>query len=446
MITNAQFIQAVFPNVPEGGGGWIARRADLRPEALEADSNNFVGCSSFYPGDDGSFRARKGSFAACHFLMLDDLGTKVPLERLGNFELSWLIETSPGNFQGGIILEEPLTDGDAAARLLDAVIEAGLCDAGAATPMTRWARLPVAINGKAKHFDEAGNPFQCRMVEWRPDCRYTPQEIVERLQLELVPAGHQQSPLDQTWEAPSNVLIPRPPENPVIEALKTQGLYKTQLGPGKHDVTCPWVREHTDELDTGAAYFEPDEFYPLGGFSCLHSHRDKYHVRELLGHLDVPATEAQHKPVIRIVVGELDRVVDAAEKELAGQGQHYQAGGLIVSVATDPTTGDPSIVPTTLPALTRELSVAASWERFNKQSQDWSRCDPPERHARILFDARKFNHLLPLAGVARQPYFRESDGELITQPGYDSKSQRFSVFDPDHFVIPGVIENPNLMA
>jgi len=135
MITNAQFIQAVFPNVPEGAyaaaciksgdpgrGGWIARRADLRPEALEADSNNFVGCSSFYPGDDGSFRARKGSFAACHFLMLDDLGTKVPLERLGNFELSWLIETSPGNFQGGIILEEPLTDGDAAARLLDAVI------------------------------------------------------------------------------------------------------------------------------------------------------------------------------------------------------------------------------------------------------------------------------------------------------------------------------------
>ena len=63
--------------------------------------------------------------------MLDDLGTKVPLDRLGGFELSWRIETSPGNYQGGIILAEPLTDGAAAVRLLNAVIDAGLCDAGA---------------------------------------------------------------------------------------------------------------------------------------------------------------------------------------------------------------------------------------------------------------------------------------------------------------------------
>jgi len=47
----------------------------------------------------------------------------------------------------------------------------------------------------------------------------------------------------------------------------------------------------------------------------------------------------------RRVAGDLHRVVDAAEKELANRGRHYQAGGLIVSVSTDPTSGDPSIVP-----------------------------------------------------------------------------------------------------
>ncbi|MFO0406806.1 MAG: hypothetical protein ACK50Q_10540, partial [Labrys sp. (in: a-proteobacteria)] len=85
---------------------------------------NYLGCSSFYPGNDGSFRARKAQFAACHFLMLDDLGTKVPLYRLDGFELSWLIETSPGNHQGGIILVEPIVDGAEAVRLLNAVIDA----------------------------------------------------------------------------------------------------------------------------------------------------------------------------------------------------------------------------------------------------------------------------------------------------------------------------------
>ena len=201
-------------------------------------------------------------------------------------------------------------------------------------------------------------------------------------------------------------------------------------------MTCPWVHEHTDELDTGAAYFEPDELYPVGGFCCQHSHRDKYHIRALLEFLGVRNAEARHKPVIRVVAGDLHRVVDAAEKELANRGRHYQAGGLIVSVSTDPASGDPSIVPTSAPALTRELSVAATWEKYDGRAEDWVRCDPPARHAGILFDAQNFRYLPPLAGVARQPYFRESDGELITQPGYDKTAQRFGVFDARQFVIP----------
>jgi hypothetical protein len=193
------------------------------------------------------------------------------MDRLDGFELSWLIETSPGNYQGGIILAEPLTDGPAAVRLLNAVIDSGLCDAGATGPLSRWARLPVAINGKPKYADDAGTPFQCRLIEWRPDNRYTPQEIVDRLQLELAPAGRP----NKTAKSPApsdsasygigddgdDVLIPKTAENPVVAALKARRLYKTPLGSGKHDITCPWVQEHTDALDTGAAYFEPDEFY-----------------------------------------------------------------------------------------------------------------------------------------------------------------------------------------
>lgn len=459
-ITNADFVAAVFPVLPVGSfaavvskagdpntGGWMAHRADPMVAALLAGTNNFVGCSSFYPGGDGSFKARKAQFAACHFLMLDDLGTKVPLDRLAGFQLSWLIETSPGNFQGGIILDEPLTDSDVAVRLLNAMIDAGLCDAGATGPLSRWARLPVGINGKPKHADPSGAPFHCRLIEWRPDVRYSPSEIVDLLKLNIAPDRRPTKPTKsaQHLQADSphknyndidEVLTPRPAENPVVAALKARGLYKTPLGSGKHDVTCPWVHEHTDELDTGAAYFEPDDLYPIGGFCCQHSHRGKFHIRSLLDFLGVRDTEARHKPVIRVIAGDLHRIVDAAEHELANRGQHFQSGGLIVSVSTDPASNDPSIVPTSLPALTRELSVVATWEKPGGREDDWVRCDPPARHTGILFDAQNFRYLPPLAGLARQPYFRELDGELVTQPGYDKIARRFGVFDPRQFVIP----------
>jgi hypothetical protein len=42
-------------------GGWLASRADQVPNSVVAEHNNYLGCSSFYPGDDGSFKARKPS-------------------------------------------------------------------------------------------------------------------------------------------------------------------------------------------------------------------------------------------------------------------------------------------------------------------------------------------------------------------------------------------------
>lgn len=454
MISNSEFIAAVFPILPEGAftamcsksgdpssGGWAARRAD-QAVALCAGDNNYVNCASFYPDDDGSFKARKAKFAACHFLMLDDLGTKVPMERLADFKLSWLIETSPGNYQGGIILAEPLTDGAQAERLLNALISAGLCDAGASGPLSRWARLPVAINGKRKYVVD-GESFQCRLIEWQPSARYTVEQIVNGFQLELAPTGRPiraarssaraDDPLQSSCDG--DVLTPKATENPVVAELKARGLYKTPLGSGKHDMTCPWIQEHTDGLDTGAAYFEPDDRYTLGGFCCQHSHRDKYHIRALLEFLSLSNADARHKPIIRALAGDLHRVVDAAEQELAKRGRHYQAGGLIVSITTNPSTGDPSIVPITAPALTRELSIAASWEKFDARAKDWVRCDPPTRHAAILFDSQNFRYLPPLVGVVRQPYFRELDGELVTRAGYDPASQRFGVFDARQFVV-----------
>ena len=51
-----------------------------------------------------------------------------------------------------------------------------------------------------------------------------------------------------------------------LMALRDRGLYKAPLGDGKHDITCPWLKDHTGEVNGGTAYFEPDDNWPIGGF------------------------------------------------------------------------------------------------------------------------------------------------------------------------------------
>jgi hypothetical protein len=459
-VTNEEFLGAVFHHLPEGAhaavcsksgdpttGGWYARRADQVVGNLTAANNNYFNCSSFTLSDDGDIHARKENFAAYNALMLDDIGTKVPSDRLGNFEFSYLLETSPGNYQGGIILADPITNGDDANRLLNAAIAAGLCDKGASGAQGRWMRLPVGINGKAKHANEAGEPFKCRLVKWNPELVYTTQEIVDGLKLEIAPAAEptlqsavNSDPTGDNDDA-DDVFTPKSAENPVINALKTKGYYKTPLGSGTHDVTCPWCAEHTDGLDTGAAYFEPSESYPIGGFRCQHSHGDTYKTKQFLEFLGIKKAEAKHKPVIRVVNGELHHIVNTAERLLAKSGRYYQSGGLIVNIMTNPETGDPSISPVNGPTLTKVLSQCAAWEKYNEKLGGFVPCDPPARHIGILNDSQSYTHLAHLNGVARQPYFRETDGALVTEAGYDKASQRFGVFNARKFETPDPTED-----
>ena len=178
-----------------------------------------------------------------------------------------------------------------------------------------------------------------------------------------------------------------------MAALRNRGLYKAPLGEGKHDITCPWVQEHTGQVDGGTAYFEPDELWPIGGFKCQHGHCADRHIRDLLRALDIERSAARMKPTIRVVPGEMNRVVDAAERELAQSRRFYQRGGLIVTVVTDPGTRETRVQEIGQPALLRALAGAAMWERFDARCQDWVRIDPPARHAGVLFDSSSYPHL-----------------------------------------------------
>lgn len=398
---------------------------------LPADANNYFSLAVFKPDEAGRYRRQKARFHALLAVMLDDVGTKVPLERL-TLPPSWLVETSPGNYQAGYLLREPLIDGLVADRLMNAIVAAGLCDPGANGPRARLARLPVAINGKHSP------PFVCRMVTWSPELRYSVEELTDGLQLELAQTERKKRGSRSAQERPADgdpVWIPRPDENAVLVALRDRGLYKAPLGEGKHDITCPWVKEHTRQADGGSAYFEPDDLWPIGGFKCYHGHCAERHVRDLLRVLDIEVNAARMKPTIRVMPGEMNRVVDGAERELAESRRHYQRGGLIVTVVTDPGTRETRVQDVSQQALVRALAGAATWERFDARSEEWVRSDPPARHAAVLFDSTSYPHLPVLNGLARQPYLR-TDGSLMTAAGYDPATGLFGVFDAREFSVP----------
>ena len=447
--SNADFLAAVFPDLQEQehfaavyvigavrkGSAW--KQADIADDVdADTEGRNWYFTLSTYLPQDGEYRRRKSHFHRAYGVMLDDIGSKVDADRLYDFPPSYIIQTSDGNYQAGYLFDEPCTDLPRVEALQDALVEAGLCDAGAKGPSARLGRLPFGINGKY-------DPWHaCRLVEFRVDRRYSIDEIIEGLEL-VPPAPTAKRKRKATGERlaalidknAADVHIPRADENPVLAALKERGLYKRLLSPGKHDITCPWVHEHTDAIDHGTAYFEPTPLYPIGGFKCQHSHGANKHMGALLEYLSVTPAQAKHKDTIRVTAGDLHRVVDAAERVLAASGKYYQRGGCISQIVTMPESGDTRIGIMNSNALLRALSEGANWERFDGRSDDFVVCDPPTRHVGVLFDSEVFNHLPPLQGVARQPYLRP-DGAVVSAAGYDAASQMYGVFDERAFTIP----------
>ena len=290
-ISNAEFLTTVFgcherldrPVVCNFSGhpgasaprSWAGRPWVSGKTLTEGAGDNwYFSLATFSPDAEGNYRRQKMHFAGLHAIMLDDIGTKAAeRSRLDALPPSWLLETSPGNYQAGYLLAEPLTDGKLAEELVKAIIAAGLCDKGADGPLARYARLPAAANGK--HTPH----FACRLVEWRPERRLTPTEIIEGLELELrKPDPRRATSPTPIRERPVNdnaIYLPRASENPVIAALRERGLYRESIGTGKHGVTCPWVNEHTDGIDSGTAYFEPGDTHPIGGFK-YNDQNDEY--------------------------------------------------------------------------------------------------------------------------------------------------------------------------
>lgn len=151
------------------------------------------------------------------------------------------------------------------------MIASGLTADGADPGMngvTRYGRLPVGMNGKAKYVDRGGRRFVQRVAIWSPEIRYSVDEIAEAYGVNMTTVSRKLYGTKVRHPQPS-------PNDGFIAVLQAAQLYLEPLSSIEkgHRIVCPWVREHTDQEPSGTVYFEPSEHNEWrGGFKCHHGH------------------------------------------------------------------------------------------------------------------------------------------------------------------------------
>lgn len=449
-INNEEFLQAIFRNLPEDqralvcgfkghpgnvpSANWVGLPYLPGETSFDPERNSYFTLSTIVRDAEEKWRRRKINFAAQHVLVLDDIGTKaVGLDQLP-LSPSYVIETSPGNYQAGYIFSEPVVDGMIAERLMNAIIAAGLCDPGAGGPLARYARLPVGKNGKHDP------PFPCLLLVWHPERRYSVDEIIEGFKLEWsvdqeITQGTESDGHINTEGITSKAFLPSLRENPVITRLKELNLYKkTSDRKGMHDIVCFWKNEHTGNQDGGTSYFEPTNIRRSGGFKCFHKHCKNRTIFDLCKILNIDIVDAGNWPRIRIIEGYMNEIIDSIEKVIAKTGKFYQRGGEIVRIYIDPYTKQPIIFKYSFSLFIRFIDFLIRFERYDKRSDMWLPCNPSILHCKMLFEGGEYKYIPILHRLTWQPYLRP-DLSLMTEPGYDKELGFFGVFCKEKYPI-----------
>jgi len=154
------------------------------------------------------------------------------------------------------------------------------------------------------------------------------------------------------------------------------------------------------------------------------------------------------RPTIRLVAGEMDRIVDEAEVALlkANRGL-YQRDNKIVFVGYSPAkaaNGDDTVTIQILErgehALLVDMAASANFEKFDKRANGWIAADPPLPIVKGLQQHGLGKLRFPtLHGVITAPTLR-GDGSILNAPGYDAATGL--LLDPRGVEFPAISEQP----
>jgi|GEM_PF-2432266 len=267
-----EFIGAIFdlPNLPDDervcltlagdDGGWSNFPATPRRLARYQPGSGawYFGISTYAPPDEtGYFSRGREHSRYCYCLVLDDVGTKA---KEPDVVPSWKLESSPGNYQWGYIIEPIDVSSPAGEALVEgcqrAISRAGYSDDGARGTY-RVMRVPGSLHKTG---------FVARVTAWHPDRVWDLEDLMAELELEPV-KERERKRVDAGPGVPEHEL-----EDPVLDWLVANGHTTGVVGPKFFEVICPWAHEHTD--GNGTAGFTPAGYNPGfdHAFSCFHEH------------------------------------------------------------------------------------------------------------------------------------------------------------------------------
>lgn len=251
--------------------GGLKLSTDLRA------GENWYFCISLFSPDfmTGKAVRRKAKFLGAYAVVLDDVEEKLPIHLANRLpQPSYKLRTSNSSFQWGYILNKPEQSQQRIDNLTDQLIKNGLSPDGKDPGMrgvTRYVRIPGGYNTKSKRVAENGGTApKCVLTEWNPDRKFTLEDLA--------------FPFDVNLNAERNDSINQVnksvPDHPILSMLHV----KSEISPGRYDISCPWLNEHTEQEDSGTALFTSEN--GVTGFKCHHGHCEDRTFKDVLLELD----------------------------------------------------------------------------------------------------------------------------------------------------------------
>jgi hypothetical protein len=278
----ANVLGAAFRGDPHQAtrGQWFAHKAaagTVWGTGAGPELNKYLCVSAF-----SDVIRRKDTFVCQLALMVDDLGGTIPLDKLpADLSPTWLIETSPSNYQAWYVFADPITDRATAEALVMAVQAKGFCKADGKDTgfvnVTRYGRCDRGVNAKLEALDKHGKPWQVRGE--RQNGLVTVQEVLDAFGITAADLKNRRKKDAAAGVGPqSDLELTEAMEGDTLaQWLAEQGLVKRWRDDGWLDITCPWVEDHTGGDSSGTAYrLARFSGSGKGGFKCHHgSHIDR---------------------------------------------------------------------------------------------------------------------------------------------------------------------------
>jgi hypothetical protein len=155
------------------------RQAQLIDDAGSSDNTYFsVSLLSGFT-ESGQWARQKGTFKRLLALVVDDVD---PSKILG---YSWALQTSPGKWQVGILLDRDDPDCanlDLVDRVMNRLSAQGqLGNDKSGNAIVRYVRLPIGVNTKAR----AAGPWRHQLADWFPQTRWNLADACEAVGIDL---------------------------------------------------------------------------------------------------------------------------------------------------------------------------------------------------------------------------------------------------------------------